>query len=280
MNVIELGRNRSGVWALLILVVALIDGCGIREETQGQAGPTETAAAATETPTAAGATTTDPPRGPEESTPLFPTVDPSQPFHLGIECDLGERLTADQVVESFDFVVLGQVIEDLPARWTTPDGQRPADPFDSSVVPSRVTIATPHVVQLEVPKALNSLTGPVISLDTEETPLVPPGTDRVVVATHGGTVGQDSIFDTCPATHLEAGEQVILGVRKALGYGLRDDVDQRVPTESGDAWWVGMKYVLRPDGTAEDYQGPRPADEVIREILAAVARNSQITLGP
>lgn len=53
-------------------------------------------------------------------------------------------------VRGYDLMVIGRVIEELPARWTTSDGLRPADL--SIEVPDQFTIITPYVLELNVPE--------------------------------------------------------------------------------------------------------------------------------
>lgn len=101
--------------------------------------------------------------------PPLPTPKASDPYHMkinGARLPLPERITKEATV-----VAIGAVKQILPARWTTPDGKRPANPH----APPYQTIYRPVV--LEVQQYLKG----------------PQPQPQLLLWVLGGTVGQDSV---------------------------------------------------------------------------------------
>lgn len=110
----------------------------------------------------------------------------------------------EEFVRSGDLLVIGQVVEELPARWTTPDGRRPPDLLAD--VPHPYIIVTPYVLELEVPDDLSTLTSPVIPLNDRGAAAFPSDAKRIVAVVIGGVVEKDSVVNGSPWRLLSVGE--------------------------------------------------------------------------
>ena len=260
--------NRATALMAVLLLLFVATACGEAASTTpsesdtGQAQPT-----ATDPPTVPIPTLMPTPPGdgppPPPGTPS-PSIDPAIPFHMSREVDLGPPPTAAQHVGFAHLIVVGRVVEILPSIWTTPDGNRPANPFES--VPDTYQIITPVVIELTQEPILKR---PPPNVDT---PIgeVKRGS-RIVVGAFGGSVGPDSIATNNPSSHFEVDEEVIVMLR-ASGYSRSDRVGM-YETKAGPAWAVSYKYTLTPDGKAiaEGPTGPvsRTASGFAQDLLAA-----------
>src|SRR5689334_12326787 len=142
-------------------------------------------------------TITPPTKEPGTPQPPLPTSQPSDPYTRQVLLDFGAPPTVAQEVQAYGMFVSGRVIELLPAQWTTPDGERPANPF--TVDEREIYIITPVVVELEGPALVNRYDADLSS-------------GRIVVAAFGGQVGQDSVASTDPSQQFGVGEHVLLGL--------------------------------------------------------------------
>lgn len=187
--------------------------------------------------------------------PTEPTPDQSAPYGQVINVTFGPPVPAAKLVPDYGLWVTGHVVEILPAQWTTPDGQRPENPWATD--PGEVFIITPVVIELDGPSLVNRY-GADLSAG------------RVVIAAYGGQVGQDRFETGDPGQRFALGEQVVLGLTDRLY--LNGDVERRFQTPAGLAWNVGTKYILTENGMAippNPNDQPLPASDLIAEILAA-----------
>lgn len=124
---------------------------------------------------------------PTQPIPTFPTRDPSAPCILGVNAS-SPGLQVQ--VPSSQIIILGTITELLPARWSTPDGQRPSNPC-GVVQPPFPYIYTPVRVTVE-----QVLKGTITTTEIE-------------VQLLGGTVGQDRRFNLSEAP-AELGQRAVL----------------------------------------------------------------------
>ncbi|WMW21922.1 hypothetical protein RE476_11180 [Methanolobus mangrovi] len=105
-----------------------------------------------------------------------------------------EALTFEDLTSRSDVVLIGKVKEILPARWNTPDGERPDKPVEELDIGIDDMIYTDIVIQVEQYLKNSS------------------GTGEFTVRVEGGTVGNDSIWvEDNPS--FEPGEKVLLYLR-------------------------------------------------------------------
>lgn len=135
---------------------------------------------------------------PKEQGPPPPqwTPEPSSPYGQGVHVDFGPPPSVEQLVQGRVLIITGRVIRLLPAQWTTPDAQRPSNPFAEN--PEQTTIITPVIVELDAP--------PLV--DRFDTTL--SGGQQLAVAAFGGQVGEDSVTTNDPSQHFSTGERVLL----------------------------------------------------------------------
>ncbi len=139
-------------------------------------------------------------------------------------------------------VVRGTITRINPARWTTVDGKRPANPH---VQPPQYTIYRPIFMNVE-----QRIKG--------ETP------DRqLALYVPGGEIGQDFVRRS-PDTLWEfsEGENVVLFL-----YGTQEN--QPRTSEGQPLWQVGQHYTLTADGQAKNYYQTVPVQQLLDEIMAA-----------
>ncbi len=172
-------------------------------------------------------------------------------------------------VDTFDLIVIGRVVEALPARWTTPDGLRPTDFY--AEMPHPYTIATPYVVELSVPDALRALPGPMIPLNDRAVALLGPVGDRLIVAANGGTVDKDSVIDSTESGLLTVGDKILIFLSMHRVDDSQAPPEQLLPTSAGPGWWAAYRFILNEDGSATIYDRTFPAAEVAQEILPVLS---------
>lgn len=257
--------RRLGAIVAVLLVVAAA--CGDPEAVPGgsdaTASPAITATAEPTPTTVADATPTE---------DLF-----ADGFVLTMNASYDPTFRPEQLVQGYDLFVIGRVVEELPARWTTPDGRRPLDLMAD--VPERYTIITPYVLALGVPDYLREMTGPLIPLNDRATTAFPAGTTRIVVIAEGGAVGKDSVVHV-PSELLTVGERVLIVLVESLDNRADVAFDHLVPTADGPVWWGVERFVLSNDGSATFYDQSLPATEVISGLLDARARMNAETPVP
>ncbi len=195
-----------------------------------------------------------------------PTPDPAAPFHLSMTGLLATRepLTAEELVAQYDLIVTGRVQELLPAQWTTEDGTRPINPWES--VPNQYTIITPAIIFLDAP--------PIVNRDR-----IPPDTMTLTVAYEGGRVGNDSVEPLVWTDRLNVGDHVLLALSDYRAFL----ANQRTmfATPRGPAWNLGMTYHLTADGKAISFLGTQSAaDLLVATRSAAPSPSDGVTPTP
>jgi hypothetical protein len=156
----------------------------------------------------------------------------------------GERSTdTRQSTLSAAAVVIGTVQQILPARWTTVDGLRPADPRAPA---NRETIFTPVLL-------------------TPQQYLKGSRPDSVLtVAAFGGTVGQDSVDrQVDDIDKFQPGQRVIVFlVPQGLG---------STTTLNGvPLWGLTERYTLTADGKAINSNKSVAAAQLLTEVQSAI----------
>ena len=246
-----------GIVALALPIGLMMAGCG-SADTRIWAGQVAGTATLEPTPTfIAGAVTPAVPLTPVfEPTPTPWTPAPGDPFNYAYSLAYGASpFNADALVAVNDVIAIGRVVQILPARWTTPDGTRPSDPWRT--VPDQYAIVTPVVIQLDAPPLLSR-----------------PDTDlssgQLVIATEGGQVGQDSITTNMTWDHYAVGDRVLVAVSTTRRLGPQG----LIQTEAGPGWATGMQWVLADDGTAIWVGGTMRTVDLISQIEAAAQATS------
>jgi hypothetical protein len=200
---------------------------------------------------------------------------PAPPCIVSIMSDwahtpLPQEVLATLLVESSHLVVQGTIVAVLPARWTTPAGQRPIDPCRAHET-GTANIVTPVVLHLDEP--------PIV---TRVAPNAVPdlGGPEIVITTLGGQVGLDRITSDDPREHLALGAHVLVGL-SAVDF---DGPSQLLPTEFGFAWNVSFLFHITPDGLVIPAGGTPDDGEslavVVARLVAAAAQLPPISQTP
>ncbi len=246
-------------WLTLLVIIGLsvvpIIGCGSAD------APLDAGRLASDTPTPTteiirGAVTPAVPSPPAPTEPpVYRTPDPSEPFGYGEHLLMAtDTLSLRGVVEWNQLIVTGSVAAILPARWTTPDGKRPDNPWE--VVPEKVTIVTPIVIELDAPPILNRTSE---SLDS----------GRVIALIHGGVVGEDSVVIQVPWMRFTIGERVLLGLStRANSFG--SNPSGAIMVDGSPGWWIEMKWTISDDGLATSYIDSKPLVDVVSGLRAVI----------
>lgn len=182
-----------------------------------------------------------------------PQQTPAEPFNFGLISDqVAEDPGTLGYVSVSQFVVTGRVEEILPARWSTPDGTRPENPYD--VVPQSATIVTPYIIALDSPPILNRTS---TNLDN----------GRIVALMNGGNVRNDSVTIHLPWLNLSVGERVLITLdANPTTY----NPPGPIATDAGPGWWLTMKWTLTDDGKAVSWLGTRDAADLVAEFSDAI----------
>lgn len=261
--------NGSGLRPILLVGIlcaslGMTTGCGEADPTRSQGNETTSAQELGAAPTPMvdpndrGAT----PHVPLEKDPIrqppappFATPEPSAPWVVGVSASPLPPSPPNTLPNSFPIIVTGRVVVILPARWTTPDGMRPANPH--ATAPSKDTIVTPVVIEVDAPLV-------------NRAPVDLGRGRRLVLINEGGEIGQDRLQTAYPWQQFALNEHVLVAATpRRVGYG--EGPDTPVPTEAGPGFWTGMKYVLTDAGEAVSYAGIQPAHEVIAAIKTGAA---------
>lgn len=138
-------------------------------------------------------------------------------------------------------IVVGTIAEVGPARWNTPDGQRPARTVcDGEPLPNAI-IYTPARVRVE-----QVVKGAITSAEID-------------VLLDGGTVGPDSL--------LTFGDQPLVADQRVLLFLVAIPAGQ----------FILARYTINPDGTAAPSLVPtdsRPLQQLLSEIASLIAAPS------
>jgi hypothetical protein len=184
---------------------------------------------------------------PQKPTPVKPaqpqpTPRPETPIHvIGYGDGIPDTRLATQ---GASLVIIGTVKQVLPARWTTPDGRRPANPYDRS---DPQLIYTPVLIEVE-----QYLKGGQSQRE-------------VLIFGSGGVVGEDSFEDRGGGLiTFQEGERVLLFLDERVRNGV---------TLNGAPLWrqVSTHYRLTPDGQATNGYHTLPLQQLFGEIITAVS---------
>jgi hypothetical protein len=179
------------------------------------------------------------PTPPMQITP-WPTHRPSDPINA---ITSAERITdvplSSRVAE---LIVIGTVSKVGPARWTTPDGKRPANPWAAD---NHDYIFTPVSIKVET----------VVKGDN-------PG-GEVQVSGYGGSVGNDSLtWAGDDLYHFVQGERVML-------FLFRGDAPKPQSLAALHLWDVHERFTITKGNRAVNTYQDLPLDEVLTTVVDA-----------
>jgi hypothetical protein len=184
----------------IAIVTTLTCGCGqastgSRGVPTSAATPSSTAAATVvrASPTA----TTPAPTVTAAASPTAATPETSEGYGMFVNVDYGPPVSPATLAGEYELFVTGNVVEVLPAQWTTPDGQPP--PNSQAVDSDETFIITPVVIELDGPPIVNR-TGTYLAAD------------RLVLAAFGGQVGNDQMATNDASQQFEVGQHVLVGL--------------------------------------------------------------------
>lgn len=165
-------------------------------------------------------------------------IDPDEPLYL-IMTGIRHPDTRISVNES-TAIITGRVEEVFPARWSTPDGRRPADVRANNY---QEAIYTPIRIRVE-----QSFLQYV------------PGEDVIVYAL-GGIIDRDQmVYTSDDLFSFRLGEQVIVFI---------EDVGRKI--DGNPLLQVRERYSISPEGLAYNSLRQLPLQELVQEIQASLA---------
>lgn len=168
------------------------------------------------------------------------TPRPEDPYHLSIDAFIMPGRIEEQINKA-SVIVIGRVQQVGPARWTTPDGKRPHNPF---ALDSQATIFRPVVLEVER------------YLKGEQ-----PAREFVLYAL-GGVVGQDSVTWTADdVVEFVEGARVLVFLSQ-----VRDDSNQ---LGYGQIWVVWDRYTITEDDRAINTYRNEPLNALLIKIAEA-----------
>ena len=136
-------------------------------------------------------------------------------------------------------IAIGTVKQVMPARWTTPNGQRPPNPHAAS---NRETIFRP------------------VLFDVEQYLKGQQPQDRLLIFAYGGQVGQDSVrLENDDTFEFREGEQAILFL-----------VNHGRSLNGSLMWDINAHYTITQDGKATNSYHTLPLQQLLNEIQAAL----------
>ncbi len=237
--------TRLARWLLFIIGLNAIAAGGCRDA--GVPVPTIALVGGTATPTISSVPTPT-----ATTTPVSGRA--GTPFSRGYFLDVADPdRGALHYVSVSTLIVRGMVVEALPARWTTPDGRRPAN-LDEDAVPRTETIVTPFIIALDSPALVNRTSDHLNS-------------GQVVALINGGAVGEDSLRIGLPWNHLAIGERVLITLD---ANPTSVNPPGPVMTSAGPGWWITMKWTLTDDCQATGGDETRDIADLEAEFRDAI----------
>ena len=167
---------------------------------------------------------------------IYPTGRPEDPYCFG---SYGSRPAPDTArsVQNSAAVLIGIVQQLQTPRWTTPDGNRPANPHAG---PPYFHIYTPVLIALE---------SPIRGTPSSQLKLFVPV----------GTIGQDCARSSDFRRAVKAGERTVFFLRPTLSAAL----------VGADFWEIEERYVIAADGTVNNGYRNLTLQQLLDEINAA-----------
>lgn len=171
------------------------------------------------------------------------TPPPAAPYQRIMRPLLPAPDTARTVAEVV-LILIGQVLEVLPPRWTTPDGQRPANPHSTAGTDS---IFTP--VRIAAKSLLKGA----------------PATQEVLVRLPGGEIAADYVLvENALYARFQTGERTVLFLNPASG--------QPHDLQGWSLWEIWERY------TIEGEQAKHPARVVpLQQLIAEITTATKAT---
>jgi hypothetical protein len=174
------------------------------------------------------------------------TPKPGDPYVLSIDVTLGKS-TTKETADLSTLIVDGIVKQVGPARWTTTDGKRPANPWAKD---NKDYIFTPVVIET--------------SSSLKEAKGIGTGSQVMVLAI-GGQVGQDRVVWTHDNDKtFKVGQRVIVYLRETKPSDPIQTVDNQ------PLWRLIERYTVTADGKAQNWHSDIPMQQLLSEIDAAV----------
>lgn len=168
-----------------------------------------------------------------------PTPNPDDPVHIGVAGE--ESGNIEISTDQASIIAIGTVKQVMPARWSTPDGLRPANPRETS--PEGYLIHT--------------IFRPVL-LEVEQYLKGEQSQRELLLFAWGGTVGADSVEISGDPYEFREGERVIVFLVP----------DHRTHNNS-PLLGIVERYTITPDGQAVNSLRSVPLQELIKEIQEA-----------
>ena len=168
-----------------------------------------------------------------------PTPKPSDPYQLIVA---GARLPDPQrITEEAAIIAIGTVQRVLPARWSTPDGKRPANPHAEDI---RYDIFRPVVLEVEL-----YLKGPQLQT-------------KLLLFAIGGAVGQDSVtWEVDDLFEFREGERVAVYL-----------ADEGQVMGANPLWTPRDRYTVTDDNRAVNVYRAIPLQQLVEEVQNAVGK--------
>jgi hypothetical protein len=172
-----------------------------------------------------------------------PTPQPGDPYTMEVDQQLDRSIEA---ISGLPVILIGTVKDIQPARWTTLNGERPADPFEDN---NAYTIYTP--VNIVVDQYLKGQQEPFL----------------LTVVALGGRVGADSvIYSPEGIYHFAVGEKVVVFLERNP-FGLS--------TNGSPLLAVAERYTIMPDGQATNGIRTLPLQQLVKEIGVGITADSE-----
>lgn len=142
-----------------------------------------------------------------------------------------------------NLIVTGTIMQVNPARWTTSDGKRPANPHALS---NKDTIFRPIRIKID-----SFITGSL------------PQTELLVMAS-GGTVGQDTLdYGSDDRTTFREGDRVLIFLTSA------GSINSFRTSTGLPLWQLVDHYTIQSDGSATNTYTKIPLSELLNDIRVA-----------
>ncbi|MBA3946679.1 MAG: hypothetical protein H0X37_19210 [Herpetosiphonaceae bacterium] len=167
--------------------------------------------------------------------PPLPTPAPSDPVNVQI---MGARKSNTGISNhESTVIVIGTVTQVLPPRWTTRDGQRPANP--------------------QVPRIEHNIYTPVL-VDVEQYLKGERPQKQLQLFAFGGKIGQDSFtMEPTSLYQFHRGERVVIFLNEQF---------QHLVLNGRPLWNVSEHYTITPDNHAVNYDRNIPVAQLLSEI--------------
>lgn len=164
--------------------------------------------------------------------------DPSAPFHVMVNSEPG-GLDQDTLTQVSSLIIYGTVTEVQPARWSTPDGARPKNPFSAD---NTAFIYTP--VRISITQQLKG-----------------KPQNEVLIYVSGGVVGQDIVeVERVEQYSFSIGQRVLLYLPKST------------PSLNGVIFNFYDRYTITSDDQARNEVQQIPLQQLLDSIRLSLSK--------